>query len=106
MNKYKGLNDLEVKQNQKLYGLNELKKHKKPNFFIVFINEFNDWLVIILIIAALINLIVDRDSLFETLIIILILFRKKRIIKLKYTKRIKRLVICVVILNVLFFSLI
>ena len=74
MNKYKGLNDLEVKQNQKLYGLNELKKHKKPNFFIVFINEFNDWLVIILIIAALINLIVDRDSLFETLIIILILF--------------------------------
>ena len=74
MNKYKGLNDLEVKQNQKLYGLNELKKHNRPNFFIVFINEFNDWLVIILIIAALINLMVDRDSLFETLIIILILF--------------------------------
>ena len=58
LNKYKGLNDLEVIKNQKLYGLNELKKHKKPNFFIVFINEFNDWLVIILIIAALINLIV------------------------------------------------
>lgn len=33
------------------------------------------------------------------LFLILIFFRKKRIIKLKYTKRIKRLVICIVILN-------
>lgn len=72
--KYKGLNEIEVKKNQELYGYNELKKQKKPNFLVVFIHEFNDWLVIVLIIAALISLIVDPTSLFETLIIILILF--------------------------------
>ncbi len=72
--KYKGLNEIEVKNNLKLYGLNEIKKNKNPNFLIVFINEFNDWLVIILIVAALISLIVDPNSLFETIIIILILF--------------------------------
>lgn len=74
MYKYRGLNDLEVENNQKKYGLNELVTQKKPNFFIVFVHEFNDWLVIILIIAALISLIVDPNSIFESMIIILILF--------------------------------
>lgn len=71
---YNGLTSEEVKNNQIKYGLNELKKVKRDNFFIIFIKEFNDWLVIILIIAALLGLIVDPNSLFETLVILSILF--------------------------------
>ena len=73
-NNYKSLNDIEVKQNQKLYGLNELEHKKQDNFIVTFIKEFNDWLVIILIVAALISLIVDPNSLFEAFVILLILF--------------------------------
>ena len=73
MEKYNGLSKNEVEYNQKLYGLNEFGKEKKLNFFKVFIAEFCDWLVIILIMAALISLIVDHESLFETFIIIFIL---------------------------------
>ena len=73
-NNYKGLNDIEIKQNQKIYGLNELEQRKHDNFIVTFIKEFNDWLVIILILAALISLIVDPNSLFEAFVILLILF--------------------------------
>ena len=73
---YKGLNDIEIKQNQKIYGLNELEQKKHTNFIVTFIKEFNDWLVIILILAALISLIVDPNSLFEAFVILLILFIK------------------------------
>lgn len=68
-----GLTTVEVKKNQEIYGLNKLKEVKKPNFFIVFINEFKDWLVIILIIAAFLSIIVDPHSLIESLIIFSIL---------------------------------
>ena len=73
-NNYKGLTDLEVARNHKIYGLNELDKEKKENFFILYIKQFNDWLVIILICAALVSLIVDHNSVFESFIILLILF--------------------------------
>ena len=71
---YNGLTNEEVKKNQQTYGYNELTKVKRDNFIIIFFKEFNDWLVIILIMAALISLIVDPHSLFETIIIISILF--------------------------------
>ena len=73
MKKYNGLSNLEVQKNQSIYGLNQIKEVKKPNFFIVFFNEFKDWLVIILIIAAVLSLIVDPNSLIEVVIIIGIL---------------------------------
>lgn len=69
-----GLNEIEVKKNQDLHGLNELKQNKRRNFFIIFIHEFGDWLVIILIISAIINLLIDKKALFETIIILSILF--------------------------------
>ena len=68
-----GLTTVEVKKNQEIYGFNKLKEVKKPNFIIVFINEFKDWLVIILIIAAFLSIIVDPHSLIESLIIFAIL---------------------------------
>lgn len=72
--KYEGLTDIETRNNQEKYGLNEIKQVKRKNFIITLINEFNDWLVIILILAAFISLVVDRNSLFESMIIIMILF--------------------------------
>lgn len=74
MDKYKGLTRQDVEINQKKYGLNEIKKKKKSNFLILYLKQFNDWLVIILIIAAILSLLVDHDSLFESFIILFILF--------------------------------
>ena len=70
---YQGLTEKEVLNNQNQYGLNEIEKKKRKSFFIIFIQEFNDWLIIILLIAAFVGLIVDRNALFETFVIILIL---------------------------------
>ena len=39
-NNYKGLNDVEVLKNHKIYGLNELDDGKKDNFFIIYILWF------------------------------------------------------------------
>ena len=68
-----GLSTLEVEKNQSIYGLNKLNEVKRPNFFVIFVNEFKDWLVIILIIAAFLSIIVDPHSLIESLIIFSIL---------------------------------
>lgn len=68
-----GLSTIEVEKNQSIYGLNKLKEGKKPNFFLVFISEFRDWLVIILIIAAILSVLIDPHSLFESIIIFSIL---------------------------------
>ena len=73
-NKINGLTSEEVLHNQEKYGLNELIKEKRSNFFVIYIRQFNDWLVIILIIASLLSLIVDPTSIFESFIILLILF--------------------------------
>ena len=69
-----GLKASIVAERQKKYGLNVYKEPKKPNIFWLFIQEFNDWLVMILIIAAIISLIVDHENLLESMIILGILF--------------------------------
>ena len=70
----RGLSQEEVLTNQKKYGKNTYKEAKRPNPFWLFIAEFNDWLVIILIIAAILSLIVDHENLIESSIIMGILF--------------------------------
>ena len=50
-----GLSDAEAKKRQKQYGRNELHGAKKINPFKLFINQFKDALVIVLIIAALVS---------------------------------------------------
>ncbi|PZW01561.1 cation-translocating P-type ATPase [Metamycoplasma auris] len=52
-----GLNDKEVFERQTKFGLNELKKTKKINPFLVYLKQFKDVLVIILLFAALISYI-------------------------------------------------
>lgn len=50
-----GLTQNQVKENQKKYGKNELAEGKKKNPFILFLEQYKDFLVIILIIAAIIS---------------------------------------------------
>ncbi len=51
---------------------NELEKPKKESIFLKFIKEFNDPLVIILIVAAIISLIVEPSDWIESLIILIV----------------------------------
>ncbi|BAP39495.1 cation-translocating P-type ATPase [Metamycoplasma canadense] len=53
----KGLDNQEVENRQKKYGLNELKKAKKINPFLAYLSQFKDVLVIILMFAALLSYI-------------------------------------------------
>ena len=50
-----GLTQNQAKENQKKYGKNELAEGKKNNPFILFLEQYKDFLVIILIIAAIIS---------------------------------------------------
>ncbi len=50
-----GLSDKEVKQRQKQLGLNELKEADRPSAFLVFLEQFKDFMVIVLLAATLIS---------------------------------------------------
>lgn len=47
-----GLSDAEAKKRQEKYGINRLQEKKRANFFIRFLQQFNDFMIIVLIIAA------------------------------------------------------
>lgn len=51
----KGLCDSDVESNLKKYGPNELKIKKKKNFFIKFISQFKDPMLILLLITAIVS---------------------------------------------------
>lgn len=51
-----GLTTAEAKTRNQTYGLNVLKKTKKPNAFLVFLSQFKDAMVILLLIAAVVSL--------------------------------------------------
>lgn len=50
-----GLTQRQAEENQKKYGKNELAEGKKKNPFILFLEQYKDFLVIILIVAAIIS---------------------------------------------------
>ena len=50
-----GLSTEQIKENQAKYGLNELKQAKKKNLFIRFLEQFKDFMIIVLIIAAIVS---------------------------------------------------
>ena len=50
-----GLTSKEVERRKKIYGLNKLKEKKKENIFLRFIKQFNDFMIIILIIASIVS---------------------------------------------------
>ncbi|MBU1145632.1 MAG: calcium-translocating P-type ATPase, PMCA-type [Firmicutes bacterium] len=53
----KGLSSEEVLVRQERYGKNELKEKKKKSFFQMFLDQFKDFLVIILLVAAGISIV-------------------------------------------------
>ena len=66
-----GLTQNQAKENQKKYGKNELAEGKKKNPFILFLEQYKDFLVIILIIAAIISGVL-RDSAIVIFVVITI----------------------------------
>ena len=67
-----GLNDEQVLANRETYGVNALEEKKKTPLIIKFLGEFKDPLIIILIIAAVISVIVDKHEWVESLIIMIV----------------------------------
>ena len=54
-NKEKGLSKSEIEERKQRYGLNQLAEAKKKSLFIKFLEQFKDFMIIILIIAAIIS---------------------------------------------------
>lgn len=59
-NEKSGLSDEEVKKRQETYGKNKLEEKKKESFFIKFFKQFNDFMIIILIIASIVSAVVSK----------------------------------------------
>ena len=55
-----GLSDEEVKLRQEKHGKNKLQEKKKESLFIKFLKQFNDFMIIILIIASIISAVVSK----------------------------------------------
>ena len=71
-----GLKKEQVKQLQEKEGKNKLQENKKESIFIKFIKQFNDFMIIILIIASIISAVVSKmqgeNDYIDSIIIILI----------------------------------
>ena len=71
-----GLKNEEAQNRIKQYGKNEIKDKKKESIFIKFIKQFNDFMIIILIIASIVSAIVAKwegtGDYFDSIIIIAI----------------------------------
>ena len=71
-----GLNEKQVEDKQNRFGLNKLEEKKKESIVIKFIKQFNDFMIIILIIASIISAVVARlegsNDYFDSIIIIAI----------------------------------
>ncbi|KAI3709929.1 hypothetical protein L2E82_39698 [Cichorium intybus] len=52
-----GLSDSEVEKQLEIHGLNELEKHEGPSVFRLILDQFNDTLVRILLVAAVISFV-------------------------------------------------
>jgi Ca2+-transporting ATPase len=68
-----GLSQQEVKQRHLKYGYNELSKAKKQPLYIRFLLQFKDALTLVLIMAAVISIIVDRHEWVDSLIIVVVI---------------------------------
>ena len=72
----RGLNKEQVEQKREKYGFNELKEGKKKSLFVKFLEQFKDFMVIVLIIAAIISAIVgvqNGEGFTDTIIIMIVI---------------------------------
>ena len=71
----KGLSTEEIKKRQEKHGLNELKAKKKKSLLVKFLEQFKDFMIIILIISAIISGIVgiaEGEGITDTIIILVV----------------------------------
>ena len=70
-----GLTEEQIKEKREEYGTNELKAKKKKSIFVKFLEQFKDFMIIILIIAAVISGIVgiaEGEGITDTIIILIV----------------------------------
>lgn len=71
-----GLNEKQVEDKQNKFGLNKLEEKKKESIIIKFVKQFNDFMIIILIITSIISAVVAKlegsNDYFDSIIIIAI----------------------------------
>lgn len=71
----KGLTSNEVSKNREKYGLNELKAQKKKSLFVKFLEQFKDFMIIVLILAAVISGVVgymEGEGITDSIIILIV----------------------------------
>ena len=70
-----GLSSIEVKKRQAENGFNELKQAKKKSLFVKFLEQFKDFMIIVLIIAAIVSGVVgvmQGEGITDTIIILIV----------------------------------
>jgi len=70
-----GLTTNQVEKNRESFGLNELKSQKKKSLFVKFLEQFKDFMIIVLIIAAIISGIVgymQGEGITDSIIILIV----------------------------------
>ena len=70
-----GLTEEQVKSNYEKYGMNELKQKKKKSLFVKFLEQFKDFMIIVLIIAAIVSGavgIAKGEGITDTIIILIV----------------------------------
>ena len=80
----KGLSDNEVRNRKDIFGDNALKEKKRKGILKVFLNQFKDLLVGILIVAGIISIITDNVE--STLVIFIVIFLNAIIGTVQYFK--------------------
>ncbi len=72
----KGLPQAEVLKRQAEYGFNELKESKKKSTIVKFLEQFKDFMIIVLIIAAVVSGIINKinnEGMADTIIIMIVI---------------------------------
>ena len=70
-----GLTEEQVKANYEKYGMNELRQKKKKSLFVKFLEQFKDFMIIVLIIAAIVSGavgIAEGEGITDTIIILIV----------------------------------
>jgi len=68
----KGLSSIEAEKRQKEYGKNILEEKKKKNPFLIFLRQFNNMMILLLILVGIVSLvysIVNNESVVEAIVI-------------------------------------